>query len=131
MDPLGSIYGIHSVFPCSGAFCLWGRKGTWGRRRRWGEVVGVMVHSAGCVCSWISSSSGTWGTLMSYWISGLTSPRRVASSPGIGEVLCSLSMGCRSEASTTYSILRANRGPCTAAVPLPPHKGLLWSNWTP
>ena len=46
---------------------------------------------------------------MSDWISGLTSPRRTATSSGIGEVLHSPSMGCRSEASTILSLLRANR----------------------
>ena len=44
------------------------------------------------------------------WISGLTSPRIVASSSGIGEVPCSPSMDCRSEASTISSPLRANMG---------------------
>ena len=79
-----------------------------------GEVIGVAVHSAGCACSHISSSAGTWGTLTSGftsdWISDWISPRRTASSSGVGEVLHSPSMGCRSEASTISSPLRTNRG---------------------
>ena len=55
------------------------------------EAVGLTVHSAGCACSWISSSSGTFGASMSGltadWISGLISPRRAASSFGVWEVL--------------------------------------------
>ena len=114
MDPLDGIYGICSGCPAPGLLCLRGREGTWGRRRRWEEVVGVTVHSTGCACSWISSSSGTWGTsmsgLMSDWISGLISPRRVASSSSIGDVPHSPSTDCRNEASTISSPLRANRG---------------------
>ena len=74
------------------------------------EALGVAVHSAGCTCPEISSCSGTWDGSMSGLMSGLMLPRRVSSSSGVGEVLCSPSIGLRSEASTISSPLNTNRG---------------------
>ena len=81
-----------------------------------GEVKGLAVCSALsrlCLLPNLSSAR-TWGTLtsglMSDWISDLILPRRVASSSGIGEVTHSPSTGCRREASTISSLLRANMG---------------------
>ena len=54
------------------------------------EDVGAAVCSAGCTCSHTSSGSGTWGGSI---MSCSMSPRRVASSSGVGEVLHSPPMG--------------------------------------
>ena len=59
------------------------------------------------------------------------SPRRVASSSGIGEALCSPSTGLRSEVSNILLPLRTNRGPYAVVVPSLHHKGLLWGTLTP
>ena len=70
----------------------------------------MAVHSAGCTCSWISSCSGTQGGSILHLISHLMMPKRVASSSGVGEFLCSPPMGLRREASAISLPLRANRG---------------------
>ena len=88
-----------------------------------GILAGVAVHSAGDTSSWTFSCSGTWG--------GSTLPRRVASSPGVGEVLCSSPMGLKRETSTISSPLRAIREPCTFVVSTLNHRELLGRTLTP
>ena len=92
---------VFASIPCQDFFALWESKQLGWEGRDGGEATGVAVCSAGYSSWWTSSCSGT--------VDGSTSPRRVASSSGVGEVPCSCPVGLRREALTISSPLRAIR----------------------